>query len=114
MGPPSIRIDYSFMRSFATRQSFCVRATCSNEHEKGARHELVGKLHGLENGYADPEGIAPVYRRGRLARHRLGDSIRGRGSNLLKIELVLRKYVNDLPAHLTVILWSQLDIIRES
>jgi cation transport regulator ChaB len=70
------------------------------DHAYRSLRESVGELHGMRDGYANPEEAGRVYRSGRKARQAAHGSAHSARIAVLRLHEVLAKYRSDLPEHI--------------
>ena len=95
---PNRVLKYAFL--YATAERLVQGRAGSKEHTRRAKLELAGYIHGLGTGYRDDAEAHRLYRRGRMARQHIEDSLEAVVRNWRVFKQVVQEHRSELPVHL--------------
>ena len=94
---PNMLVKYAFLFNLGMRQ--LQGEAVSIEHTRRSKAELVGQIHGVEEGYINEEEAIRRYRGGRRPSQMMDASLASLVKKFRSVEQVIRKYRSELPLH---------------
>jgi hypothetical protein len=94
---PDLLVKYAFLFNLGVRQ--LQGEAVSREHMRRSKAELVGQVHGSEEGYVNEGKAIRVYRGGRRASQLIEASLASLQEKFQSTARVIRKHRNKLPLH---------------